>query len=60
MKGVVVSRGYVVSEKRIAIALHKVAPEAYEARRHDTLDRLNPVPYVARYFGHKLHVDQNE
>ena len=20
----------------------------------------NPVPYQARYFGHKLHIDQNE
>ena len=32
----------------------------YEQRRHDAVDRLNPSPYIALYFGHKLHLDQNE
>ena len=25
-----------------------------------TVNRLNPVRYSANYFGHKLHIDQNE
>ena len=32
----------------------------YEGRCSDTIDQLNPVCYVALYFGHKLHIDQNE
>ena len=26
----------------------------------NTLDHVNPVQYAALYFGHKLHIDQNE
>ena len=30
-------------------------------QRQDRADQqLNPIPYQADYFGHKLHVDQNE
>ncbi len=24
------------------------------------IDRTNPIPYEAHYFGHKIHLDQNE
>ena len=29
-------------------------------RRQHTYRLLNPVPYYAEYFGHKIHIDQNE
>ena len=37
-----------------------VDPVNYEYRRQNKIDRTNPVPYQALYFGHKLHIDQNE
>ena len=27
---------------------------------NSTAKQLNPVPYSAEYFGHKVHIDQNE
>ena len=27
---------------------------------NSTARQLNPVPYSAEYFGHKVHIDQNE
>ena len=60
MKGYPQSKGFKVSESRVAKSLQCVAPEQYESRRQNTLDRVNPVGYVALYFGHKLHIDQNE
>lgn len=59
LKGVLESKGIKVSEGRVAAALRRVAPLQYEQRRHDTGDRLNPSPYIAFYFGHKVHLDQN-
>ena len=29
-------------------------------RTHDVIERTNPSVYIARYFGHRLHIDQNE
>ena len=49
-----------MSKGRVAAALRRVAPLQYEQRRHDAVDRLNPSPYIALFFGHKLHMDQNE
>ena len=60
MKGIMCSKGYNISERRISQSLIRVAHESYEQRRQDTHDKLNPIPYVARYYGHKLHIDQNE
>ena len=31
-----------------------------DAMKHDTMDRFNPSPYVALYFRHMLHLDQNK
>ena len=50
----------VVSQKRIAAALRFVAPRAYQARARDLIERTNPVPYYAPYFGYKAHLDQSE
>ena len=60
LKGVLESKGIKVSEGRVAAALRRVAPLQYEQRRQDSVDKLNPSPYIALYFGHKLHLDQNE
>ena len=60
LKGVLESKGRKISEGRVAATLRRVAPSQYEQRRHDAVDRLNPSPYIALYFGHKLHLDQNE
>ena len=49
-----------ISQRRISSMLRKVAPSAHNARANDLLDRTNPVPYYAPYFGYKLHMDQNE
>ena len=60
MTGFLDSKGIHISEKKVAKSLLRVAPESYEQRRHNTMDRSNPTPYHAAFFGHKLHVDQNE
>jgi len=49
-----------VSQRRVGQALHKVAPHYQTRRQTDTARLLNPIPYRADYFGHKLHIDQNE
>ncbi|XP_020900484.1 uncharacterized protein LOC110239119 isoform X2 [Exaiptasia diaphana] len=49
-----------ISQRRIAKVLQEVAPYAYEKRTLDLLDRTNPIPYHAPYFGYKVHMDQNE
>ena len=41
-------------------ALHDVSPQYHAMRTHDVVERTNPRVYIARYFGHHLHVDQNE
>ena len=60
MKGYLESKGVSVAEHKIANSLQRVAPDKYDERRHDTIERVNPIPYRAHYFGHKLHLDQNE
>ena len=54
------SIGVTASEKHIGRALSVVSP-LYQAKRNaNTARQVNPVPYNAEYFGHKLHLDQNE
>ena len=60
MKGYLDSKEIFVSEPKIAKSLERVAPDSYESRRHNTIDRTNPHPYRADYFCHKLHIDQTE
>lgn len=49
-----------IGDKRVGKALGLVNPENHRGRRNDTTRMLNPIPYRADYFGHKLHLDQNE
>ena len=48
-----------VSQRRVSGASRRVAAQAFEARTFDTLQRTNPIPYYAPYFGYKGHFDQN-
>ena len=50
----------IVSQRRIARSLKRLAPLAYEVRARDTLDRTNRISYFPPYFGYKAHMDQNE
>ena len=44
-----------VSQRRVSRALQLVAPVAHQSRGQDTLERQNPVPYFAPFFGYKGH-----
>ena len=47
-------------EVRVGRALAKTHPRNHTRRRNNVARLTNPVPYRADYFGHKLHIDQNE
>ena len=60
MTGLLASNGIRVSERRVGESLRRVHPTYQQARRLVAACQLNPVPYHADYFGHKIHIDQNE
>ena len=60
MTGLLASKGIKVSEVNVGKSLKTVQPGYHLARCTATAHLMNPVPYHADYFGHKLHVDQNE
>ena len=49
-----------IGHNRIGSALARTAPQNHLARRTNTARLVNPIPYRADYFGHKIHYDQNE
>lgn len=49
-----------LGEKRVGKVLKEINPRNYNRRCTNTARIQNPIPYRADYFGHKLHVDQNE
>ena len=49
-----------VSGHQLRSTLPVVSPQYHAMRTHDVVERTNPRVYIARYFGHRLHVDQNE
>jgi len=52
--------GVGIGQNRIGASLARVFPNNHMQRRRNTWRATNPVPYRADYFGHKLHLDQNE
>ena len=48
------------AEKRVGAALSMVSPQYTAQRGTSTTRAVNPISYRADYFGHKLHIDQNE
>ena len=41
-------------------SLKRVNPQYHREQQTSTTRHFNPVAYYAEYFGHKLHLDQNE
>ena len=60
IKGRLEAHNVRVHDKRISKSLQRVAPEYHRQRTQNTARLFNPVPYRADYFGHKIHLDQNE
>lgn len=54
------STGLRLGVNRVGQALKRVNPRQHHERQTSITRHLNPVPYYAEYFGHKLHLDQNE
>ena len=49
-----------IGEQRVGRSLSRVNPSYHVSQQTATARQMNPVPYRADYFGHKLHIDQNE
>ena len=60
MVGVLASQGIHVGSLRVGQSLARVQPANHSRRAHRTERLTNPIPYSAKYFGHKVHIDQNE
>lgn len=60
MKGYMVSKGVKVSERKLRRLLPSIALIGHHSRLTVSDERRNPVTYIARYFGHKLHLNQNK
>lgn len=60
MVGLLSSQGVRVSSERVGKSLARVNPEHHKRRTTRTERQINPIPYSAKYFGHKVHIDQNE
>ena len=60
MTGLLASGGVKLGEQRVGRSLSRVNPSYHVSQQTATARQMNPVPYRADYFGHKLHIDQNE
>ena len=60
MTGLLSAQGIRVSQTRVGQSLARTHPMYHNQRSTSSAKLLNPIPYSADYFGHKLHVDQNE
>ena len=58
--GLIASTGIHVSQQRISDSLGRVAPGPLMSRQILTYKQLNPIPYIANFYGENLHMDQNE
>ncbi len=50
----------IASEQCVRKSLDRVSPVYQQQRRTQTERQTNPHPYSADYYGHKIHLDQNE
>ena len=60
LKGYIRSKGILVSERKLKTSIPRISPQWHQARQQSSHERSNPSIYVARYFGHKLHLDEKE
>ena len=56
MTGLLLSQGLKVSQSRVGAALRRTNPSYHSLCCSSAAAKINPVPYSADYFGHKLHV----
>ena len=54
------AQGIKAGQRQIAAVLPQANPVYHRQRQTRSAHQLNPIPYHANYFGHKLHADQNE
>ena len=60
LHGLLHSEGIHVSQQRLGMSLFRTYPLALSQRRYTVLRSVNPVLYRAKFFGEKIHLDQNE
>ena len=48
------------SERKLRIAMPAIAPTGHSLRQYSSQERRNPAIYSVRYFGNKIHLDQNK
>ena len=60
MKGYLASEGVFTYERQLKTMLPSISPVWHQGWQQNSHERSNPAIYVVRYFGHKLHMDQNE
>ena len=60
LTGALRSKGIHVSEVKIGQALKRIDPSSHSKQQETAGRSLNPKCYSANYFGHKVHLDQNE
>lgn len=60
MTGLLRSKGICVSEGKVGQSLKRLDPVSHQTRQETAGRSLNPKCYKADYFGHKVHLDQNE
>ena len=60
MIGLLSAQGCHVGQNRVGASLQCVNPGLQIRRTVESERRRNPVPYTARYFREKVHIDQNK
>ena len=60
MTGLLSSYNIHANQERVRQSLSRVNPVYHLSRMVGAEQHINPIPYHADYFGHKIHYDQNE
>ena len=60
MTGILASQGIRAGSQRIGQSLARVNPAYHSRRKNKTERQINPIPHSSKYFGSKVHIDQNE
>ena len=60
MTGLLASQGIRVGQGRVDESLQRANLSYHHAHRTGRARSMNLMPYHADYFGHKIHVDQNQ
>ena len=54
------STGLCLGMNKVGQALKRANPEQHREQQTLSTRHFNHIPYYAEYFGHRLHLDQNE